>query len=159
SIQAMTAAGMRLQIMRRKVDDPEQLRLLGNLEEAIGTSIRRLRHLMFELRPPTLDREGLAPAIRMYLDEVPDEAPIEYRLDDRLTEQPSSHVRVILYRIVQEALTNARKHSGARTIEVVLAEREGGYMARVRDDGRGFDPDVASEAGHLGLPAMRERAD
>lgn len=67
SIQAITAAGMRLQILRRGLQDPDQLRLLDELEETVRLSIGRLRHLLFELRPPVLDNEGLSAALQMYL--------------------------------------------------------------------------------------------
>ena len=59
SIQAMTAAGVRLQLLRREIDEPEQIALLTDLQATIELSISRLRHLLFELRPPALDREGL----------------------------------------------------------------------------------------------------
>ncbi|MDX6563943.1 MAG: hypothetical protein QOD65_3757 [Gaiellales bacterium] len=158
SIQAMTAAGMRLQILRRKLEDGEQVKLLDELEETIQLSIARLRHLLFELRPPVLDNEGLSAALRLYMEEA-DDTSTHYRLEDKLRSQPVAETRVILYRIVQEALTNVRKHAGAATVTVALHEREGGYLARVTDDGAGFLPDDANPMpGHLGLAAMRERA-
>ena len=55
----MTAVGIRLQLLRRKLQEPEQLRLLGDVEATIELTISRLRHLLFELRPPALDRDGL----------------------------------------------------------------------------------------------------
>ena len=159
SIQAITAAGMRLQILRRKLDDPEQLKLLDELEETIRLSIERLRHLLFDLRPPVLDNEGLSAAVEMYLEDAGTDSAMRYRLDDRLRSQPSAQTRTILYRIVQEALVNVRKHASATTATVLLQEREGGYLVRVIDDGVGFAVDHAKPvAGHLGLAAMRERA-
>jgi PAS domain S-box-containing protein len=159
SIQAITAAGMRLQILRRSLDDPEQLRLLGELEQTIQLSIARLRHLLFELRPPALDNEGLSPALELYLDEVEDQAGTQYRLEDRLGSQPSADTRTILYRIAQEAITNVRKHAQAANATVSLHERGGGYLVRVADDGVGFAPDASQPTpGHLGLAAMKERA-
>jgi PAS domain S-box-containing protein len=158
SIQAMTAAGMRLQILRRTLADPEHLKLLDELEQTIQLSIARLRHLLFELRPPALDNEGLSAALRLYLDEADDDTT-SYHLEDKLRSQPTAETRVILYRIVQEALTNVRKHATATNVTVALQEREGGYLARVSDDGGGFLPDEANPVpGHLGLAAMRERA-
>jgi signal transduction histidine kinase len=159
SIQAITAAGIRLDILRRSIDDPGQLELLGELERTIQLSISRLRHLLFELRPPALDNEGLSAALAMYLDEIEDENEISWRLDDRLTTQPPAETRVILYRIAQEALTNARKHAQPSTVTVHLGEVARGYLVKVIDDGVGFSPDGAGPApGHLGLAAMRERA-
>jgi PAS domain S-box-containing protein len=159
SIQAITAAGMRLQILRRRLEDPEQLKLLDELEETIQLAISRLRHLLFELRPPVLDNEGLSAALGTYLEEV-DDPSTDYRLDDQLTVQPSPESRTILYRIVQEALTNVRKHAKAGRATVALQEVEEGFLARVSDDGVGFlAVDEEPVPGHLGLAAMRERAE
>lgn len=158
SIQAITAAGMRLQILRRKLEDPEQLELLDDLEQVIQLSIERLRHLLFDLRPPVLDNDGLSAAVEMYLQDAGQGSKIRYELENKLRSQPSSQTRTILYRIIQEALVNVRKHSDATTTTVYLQEREGGYFARVVDDGVGFAADEAKPvAGHLGLAAMRER--
>jgi signal transduction histidine kinase len=160
SIQVMTAAGMRLQILRRSLDDPEQLSLLRELDETVKLSISRLRHLIFELRPSALDNEGLSAALRAYLDEADATTATTYLLDDRLTSQPSEANRVVLYRITQEALTNVRKHARASHASVTLGSRDGGTYVTVRDDGVGFTPDIATaRPGHLGLAAIRERAE
>jgi PAS domain S-box-containing protein len=159
SIQAITAAGMRLQILRRKLHDPEQLKLLGELEQTIGLSIERLRHLLFELRPPVLDTEGLSAAVEMYLEDAAEGSETRYQLEDKLRSQPSAQTRTILYRIVQEALVNIRKHAVATDATVLLREQGGGYLVRIADDGVGFAVDQAKPiSGHLGLAAMRERA-
>ncbi len=150
---------MRLQILRKSLDDPNQLHLLDELEQTIQLSIARLRHLLFELRPPVLDHEGLSAAVEMYLHEAEGQSETRYRLDDHLTSQPSSETRTILYRIIQEALTNVRKHARASTATVSLDERDDGYSVRVIDDGIGFAGDSShAEPGHLGLASMRERA-
>ena len=60
-----------------------------------------------------------------------------------------------MYRVLQEALTNVARHSGARNVSVQLARRNGTVELRVQDDGKGF---AAENGGHLGLRGMRERA-
>jgi PAS domain S-box-containing protein len=160
SIQVMAAAGMRLQILRRSLDDPEHLSRLDELEHTIELSIARLRHLIFELRPPVLDLEGLAAALRMYAADVTAETGAEFELEDRLTSEPPESVRVILYRIAQEVLTNVRKHSAASRVKVRISDRDRGYEVRIEDDGVGFVPELADRRpGHLGLAAIRERAE
>jgi PAS domain S-box-containing protein len=161
SIQAMTAAGMRLQILRRLLDDPEQLRRLDDLEGAIGTSIARLRHLLFELRPIALDQEGLVAALQMYLDDAEAESGTTYVLEAMHGSDPPGETRIVLYRIAREILTNVRKHARAATATVTVGGRDGGYFLGVRDDGVGFgyDRDAPSRPGHLGLPTIRERAE
>src|SRR5262245_53267310 len=140
SIQAMTAAGLRLQLLRRELHEPKQLDLLRNLEETIELAISRLRHLLFELRPPALDREGLGVALDMYIEESRDQTPTVYLLEDNLRLQPNEEIRIILYRVAQEALTNVRKHARAKEAAVLLAQRDGGFLVRITDDGVGFSP-------------------
>jgi PAS domain S-box-containing protein len=161
SIQVMTAVGLRLEALRRRLTDPEALETLQPLEETVTSAISRLRNLMFELHPRVLDKDGLAPALRMYLERMSEQAQIEYALSNRLEQEPVLTVRTVLYRIAQEALVNIRKHADAKHVEVVLEPRDAGYAVRITDDGSGFDIAAAEREPprHLGLAAMRERAE
>lgn len=159
SIQAITAAGMRVQMLRRTLGNAREAAVLDELESTIQLSITRLRHLLFELLPPVLDDDGLSSALRTYLDQIANDSDTIFWLDDKLGAQPPPEARLILYRIAQEALTNIRKHSGAATVAVRLIELDGGFCVRVIDDGIGFDSNgLAAALGHLGLAGMRERA-
>lgn len=115
--------------------------------------------MLFDLRPPILDEEGLGPALRYFLDNS--EIDAEWSVNDELDTEPSTQTRLILYRIAQEALTNARKHAHADEIRVKLEERDGGMWMEISDDGVGYTPEgaVVAEPGHLGIAAMRERAE
>ena len=104
-------------------------------------AIARLRRLIFELRPPALDNEGLAAALPPILDEADETTTTTYRLKDHLTTEPPEAIRVILYRIAQEVLTNIRKHADAGTATVTLDARDAGYYVHVHDDGVGFTPE------------------
>lgn len=160
SVQKMTAVGLRLQTLRERETSEEQIDAIDRLERSVSLAIGRLRHLLFELRPPAIDLDGLAAALRDYLDDVRDEAGIEVQLDDRLATEPPPEIRMTAYRIAQEALTNARKHAQASRVDVLLRSVDGGILVRIRDDGLGFDADSLSgpAPGHLGFTAMRERA-
>ncbi len=160
SIQVMTAVALRLKALRRRVaEDPELAPHLDELEEVVREAIARLRGLLFELRPVVLDREGLGAALRQYLQTLESEG-IASSLETRLRAEPALETRVLLYRLAQEALMNVRKHSGAERVEVRVEERGEGVALRVRDDGAGFSPErQTGRAGHLGLLAMRERAE
>ncbi|HXF73152.1 MAG TPA: PAS domain S-box protein [Actinomycetota bacterium] len=159
-IQKMTAVGLRIEALRRRTRDPVTAAALDDLAGTVRLTIARLRHLLFDLRPPALDRHGLAPAIRQHLDLLGDELAPEVRLVDELVREPPPGLRTTAFRIVQEALANVRRHAGARAVEIRLAERGGDLHLVVRDDGRGFEPAaVVEEPGHLGLRAMRERAE
>jgi PAS domain S-box-containing protein len=159
SVQVMAAAALRLDMLRTKVQDPEQLTMIDRLTTTVRTSIDRLRRLMFELRPPALDREGLAAAVQTYLGRVEEESELDTELKNLLTEEPPERVRLVLYRVVQEAMTNARKHSEATLVRVRLEEKDDSVVATITDNGRGFEmgDSIESPAGHLGISAMRER--
>jgi signal transduction histidine kinase len=152
----MTAADIRAQALAHQIEDPELRQEAEELRDVIRSSVERLRHLLFELRPPTLDREGLVPALRACLG---DEDPVP-EIDDALPFEPPSELRAVLFRIAQEAIANARKHASATRIQVSIAALDGGVRLMVSDDGRGFDVGVidSPEPGHIGLPTMIERA-
>ena len=161
-IQVMAAAAVRLDMVERAVLGTSEQQTVDRAAETVQQAIGRLRHLVFELRPPALDREGLVVAIRQYLDRMVEDSGLQAVLHADLDTEPARETRTALYRIVQEALTNVRKHADARTIDVTVERQEGGVLARVRDDGVGFAPKVEahrSRPGHLGLQAMRERAE
>jgi signal transduction histidine kinase len=161
TIQVMTAVGMRLWGLRRALEDPQALSLVEQLEATVDEAIARLRSLLFDLRPPVLDAEGLAPAVRASLERLRDEAELDGRVVNGMSREPGPDTRVIVYRIIQEALANVRKHARARRVAVHLESSEGGCRVRVSDDGRGFSAEQLARAipGHIGLTAMRERAE
>jgi PAS domain S-box-containing protein len=160
SIQVMTAVGMRLAILRSRLgnDDDDDVK---KLEQTVETAIKRLRHLLFELRPAALDRDGLVPALREYLDMVLSEGGPVVSLDAALEREPVGDARVLVFRLLQEALQNIRKHAHASNVEISLSSQDGGVRVGIRDDGRGFEASAAASAppGHLGLASMRERAE
>ena len=161
SVQALTALVLRLGLLRGSIDDEEQREFLVNAEQTARNAISRLRHLVFELRPPALEHDGLAAALQLLLEDLRESTGIEYTLDDRLTGEPPDELRSIIYRIAQEALVNVRKHAGAHTVGVSLENGDGDVVVRVADDGRGLPPGAATyaEPGHIGLSVMRERAE
>jgi signal transduction histidine kinase len=155
-VQKMVVLKMRLELLAKA--NPG-LPDLNDAREAVLGTIRSMRHMLFDLRPPILDEEGLGPALRYFLDNS--EIDAEWSVDDELDTEPSTQTRVILYRIAQEALTNARKHAHADEIRVRLEQRDGGVWMEISDDGVGYIPEgaVVAEPGHLGIAAMRERAE
>ncbi|GHH63039.1 hypothetical protein GCM10017673_03240 [Streptosporangium violaceochromogenes] len=126
-------------------------RLLGELREGMDAVGQEIRELVYGLRPPTLDELGLAGAVRALAAEGGPRVAVETEGD--LSDLPAA-VEVAAYRIVQEALTNVRKHAGARSATVSL-RRGASLMIRVRDDGHG--PPERARSG-IGLISMRERA-
>ena len=160
SVQTMTALSLRVGLLKDRLGDPELAVEVERIESLAGKSVERLRRLIFELRPPALDRDGLAAAIRNYLDETSFGHGVERVLRNRLEREPSPAIRIAAFRIAQEALTNVTKHASARRIVLELENEGGGVLVRVVDDGRGFAAeDHAPLPGHLGLEGMRERAE
>jgi PAS domain S-box-containing protein len=161
SIQVMSAVDMRLQMLERQVDSSDAVAAIGEIKDTVQLAIDRLRHLLFELRPPVLDREGLAPALEIYLERMGSETGIGVELVDQMQTEPPPDLRAIAFRIAQEALSNVRKHANASRVVVNLSGSESGLSVRITDDGDGFDRSGVeiAEPGHLGLSTMRERAE
>lgn len=160
SIQVMASVSLRLQAMYS--DLPEgRYQAMDEIRQMVDQAIDRLRHLVFELRPPALDAKGLTAALRQYLERSGAEAGFDFRIEDRQEVEPPADVRTLVYRICQEAIANIREHADARLVEVTIAPKGSGLAVTIRDDGTGFDLAKASDPvpGHLGLIAMRERAE
>lgn len=123
-------------------------------------ALREMRLLVYELRPPDLQQEGLVGALHKRLNAVEKRAGIEARLITQglVTELPVE-LEENLYRIAQEALANTLKHANAQSVIIQLAAQENQVFLEIRDDGCGFDPAVAGENGGMGLTNMRERAE
>ncbi|MEX0658865.1 MAG: PAS domain S-box protein [Egibacteraceae bacterium] len=160
SIQVMTAVGMRLEVLKLHVTEPEALDLLGRLEETVRHSIDRLRTLMFELRPPELDRDGLPATLSLYLEATATDGLPRWEVVDHCTRELPGETLVVLYRIAVEAIVNVRKHAQASLLTVTLDDVDGGVRLQVRDDGLGFDTAGLAEIGphHVGTATMRGRA-
>jgi PAS domain S-box-containing protein len=160
AIQAMVAVTLQLQALGGRLRDPRSTELLKRLAATATESVGRLRQLVFELRPPLLDEVGLAAAIDQYARRAGELAGFVVQVSDESAGELPDELRVVAYRIVQEALANVRAHARAQRVAVRLEEVEGGVLARVSDDGAGFLPGLVERrpAGHLGLISMREQA-
>jgi len=161
SIQMLAAAIIRLGSIRHRISDPALSARLGEFSSLLGYSIESLRHLVFELRPPSLDREGLEAAFRESLAGWAGEANVSFTVTSNLATSPNIEERAVLFRIGQEALANVRKHARARSVSVSLQDDAEGILLRVADDGVGFTggPPVANGIGHIGVANMTERAE
>jgi tetratricopeptide (TPR) repeat protein len=139
-------------------DDPRrgELDCVGAGLAELGEDLRRLSH---DLHPATLERRGLAVALRDHCAEI--ERRHGPRVDLSLKGIEGSfppEAALGLYRIVQEALANTVRHAGAKTASVTLRATSTSARLTVTDDGRGFDPDAARRSGGVGLASLAERA-
>jgi signal transduction histidine kinase len=161
AIQAMVAVTLELQVLGGRLRDPAAHQLLERLKATATDSVGRLRQLVFELRPPLLDQVGLAAALEQYARRASELAGFTVQVSNEVRAELPAEVRVLAYRIVQEALANVRAHAKASRVAIRLEEADGGVLVRVSDDGVGFLPGVVERQqrrGHLGLVSMREQA-
>jgi signal transduction histidine kinase len=134
----------------------EQVTRIRTIAQA---ALDELRSLIFELRPPDLERDGLCGALRKHVDVVRQlqQREIELEVDDAAAGDPARDREIL--RIAQEALHNALRHAGASKVAVRLRRDDGVVRLEVADDGAGFDPGAPGLRGtHLGLTSMEERA-
>ncbi len=122
-------------------------------------TIGRLRRLLFQLTPPELQRHGLALSLRLLLETLQEDSGVRWELDNRLIEEPAPAAALVVYRIVQEALGNVRKHAGASSVRLRMAPGKGGVDVLIEDDGCGSAPATHNERGHLGVVGMGARAE
>jgi signal transduction histidine kinase len=130
---------------------------LAELREQVVATLQDVRRLAVELRPKALDDFGLVPALERLVATFAEQTGIETHLESRVREaRLPNEIETVLYRVVQEALTNVVKHARAEHVSVLLHARPGKVAVVIEDDGRGFSADVLSTDG-IGLVGMRER--
>ena len=122
----------------------------------------RLRNLSHDLHPAMLDDLGLLPSLNFLTQQVSQRAGIQVKLKEAMHGRLSPRLELVLYRVVQEALTNARRHSQAKKVDVRLCDDAGLVQCSVQDDGIGFDPKASlcrskNNRQGLGLVIARER--
>jgi signal transduction histidine kinase len=154
--QALTSILLGLTSIRAAASDEEAEQAEAEVRGLVVQALQDVRALAVELRPAALDDFGLGPAIERLGETFAERSGIDTLVQANLDRRLTSEVEITIYRVVQEALTNIVKHSGAEHVSVVLTDREGGVAATIDDDGRGFDSGTV-RADALGLLGMRER--
>jgi signal transduction histidine kinase len=144
--------------------DPDAWR--AALEDSVAqldTEIANVRGIISDVRPAVLDELGSAAAVAALADRFHSreiDVTLRVDLDYEAGRAPTRHddkLETALYRITQEAMTNALKHSGAESLSVEIVEADGHIDIRVRDEGRGYDPSEHTDG--FGLLGMRERVE
>ncbi len=157
--QALTAIRLDLEAVTRALAPETPSRTRQRLTEAtwlVEELLTQIRDLALALRPGMLDDLGIVPTLSWYLTEYAQRTGVKCTLDAAsLSERLPAEVELVLYRIVQEALTNSARHADAGHVNVCLSFQPGIIRATVEDDGRGFE----ARQGGLGLLGMQERAE
>jgi two-component system NarL family sensor kinase len=134
--------------------------LAGTLREAAGavrTSMGGLRSLLIDIFPPSLRSSGLGAALRDLVATLGGRGlEIDLDIDEAAAHRLPPEDQETVFRIVQELLRNAVRHSGAATVTVTLGSTTYGVQVSVIDDGVGFDPLLAGAEGHFGLSLVRD---
>jgi PAS domain S-box-containing protein len=158
--QALFSMGLTTRSLELLLDtDPAAGRAkLAELRELQKDALAEMRTLIFELRPASLETDGLVQALRNHAAAVRARTGLEVSVDADIAERPPLAIEEALYRIGQEALHNVVKHANAERSVISLSGGRDGLRMSISDDGTGFDPEDVPR-GHLGLVGMRQRAE
>lgn len=159
SVQALAAVDLRLGLLGRRLEEqsPGLLETLGPVQESVSRASDRLRALLFDLETPDL-ADSLSNALRRAAIELFRGTEILTAIDDEDEPLATMGTRAVAYRVAHEAMINVRKHSGARRVELRLAEEGDGLLMVIADDGVGLPPGLVESApGHYGLTSMHDR--
>jgi signal transduction histidine kinase len=157
--QLLVAVHLALAELALELPQPQQTQVAG-IKELLNQVEKHLRRYSHELRPTILDDLGWIPAIRFLAEGISKRANLPIHIDATDSGRLPNTIETTLYRIVQEALTNAVKHAKASNVWIRAWRENLVVCCSIRDDGRGFDssaPHAAPDRKGLGLIAMQER--
>ncbi len=164
--QQVAVMAMRLSYIRNMVlQDPQKARVeIEKVEELAQRTSREIRNMLFTLRPLLLETSGLGPAIDEMMRNIAESDGIEMHLAgaDAGTILNGA-AQSVVFAIIEEALSNVRKHAEAERVDVRLWQEDDLFVVQIMDDGRGFDPQSDNHEsvarGSLGMTNMHERAE
>jgi PAS domain S-box-containing protein len=161
--QSLTSLMLGLGTIEKEAEKPEFIRSrAAELKHMTDHVLEDIHRIAVNLRPASLDHLGLTAAVEQFSKAFTQDTHIPIRLKTvgfREDERLPHDFETTLFRIVQEALTNVVRHAGASQVDVVLERRDDSMLVIVEDNGKGFDPELVRENGHLGLLGMQERAE
>lgn len=158
--QSLYSVSLYADAARLAIADGEIEETVNNIQELRNMAreaMLDMRLLIFELHPPILEEEGLTVALQTRLESVEARSGIKTVFEVKEDRRLPIHIESELYRIAQEALTNAVKHARAKVIQVQLHFSEKKFRMILWDNGIGFDPKNTSHGGGLGLRSMQQR--
>jgi signal transduction histidine kinase len=156
-LQDLTYALQSLQVLRRRPEGADRAAETGRQIEALKRAVGGLRDAIYDLRLESIRERPLARAVESIVElnrQISDGCEFELVVDDGFPATISGAAGIEVVRVVQEALANVRRHSGARHAAVTLGMVNGNVLVEIEDDGRGFGPETSYG---MGLTGMRER--
>ena len=143
----------------------EKARMLEPIVSMIQESVKEIRRIQADLRPPMLDDLGVLASLPWLFREFQGVYP-DIRIEKHIQAEEGDipeDLKMVVYRVLQEALNNIGKHSGAKRVAISLGKLENGIELQIHDNGRGFDPQEAlakdQERKGMGLASMKERVE
>lgn len=160
--QELAAAKMIMDGILAKDSSPAMRKASGDASQLVDRAIQQVRTISHLLHPPLLDEVGLVSALRWFLDGLSERSGIEIQLQVAPSDlgRLKSEVETAIFRIIQEAVTNIFRHSGAKKSIISLVERDGSIVVTVRDDGKGVEEQViqlSPDSLGIGIGGMRQR--
>jgi PAS domain S-box-containing protein len=161
--QELAVARMMLETIVQKNSSQAKKHAADEASDIIDRAIQQVRSLSHLLHPPLLDEVGLLSALQWFVEGMTKRSGIETLLDIQPADFPRlpADLETAIFRIIQEALTNVFRHSGARKAWITLTKEEGRIVVMVRDDGKGVSEQVSAlQPGSLGVGVggMKQRA-
>jgi signal transduction histidine kinase len=158
AVLSISLSNMRRKLPASAIELREAVTKVQNEARQLAEELRNLSH---ELHPGILRQLGLIPALSIYREEFQQNTGIETELDTSSISSPipqiSTELSLCLYRVAQEALRNAARHSCAKKIRITIGREVGNLFLCIKDDGCGFNVEKARTAGGLGLLSIDER--
>jgi signal transduction histidine kinase len=154
--QALTSILLGVKAIRAASTPADAERAESDVRSQVVQALQDVRALAVELRPAALDDFGLVAALERLAETFQARSGLETLVQANIDGRLPPEIETVLYRVVQEALTNVIKHAGAEHVSIVLRSRNGSVAATIDDDGRGFVQEDVRD-GALGLLGMRER--
>ncbi len=157
-VLAMRAAALKNRLEKGKAHIEELASEMEKLEEMARQAHSQIRELILQIRPATLENEGLGPAMEEYVKNTAESEgwQVTARIDHNI--RPDGMVSESLFRIAQEALNNISKHASADKVEVDLGREDDSITMEISDNGKGFDLTRTIRPTAIGLSGIRERS-
>lgn len=165
--QILTSLKMNLSLLRRQIEDKskniqphEIIEEINATNSMIDKAVKRVRKLITQLRPELLDKLGLIAALEWYSQEFSNDTKIDCEFTSNTEELVLGQKKdLAIFRIVQEALTNTAKHSGASKVKISIEKNDTRVVLEIKDNGKGITEEDMKGEKSFGLLGMRERAD
>ncbi|WP_431804159.1 sensor histidine kinase [Halobacillus andaensis] len=160
--QSLANVMLRSDLVERIFDErgaAEALVEMRNVRKLVRSALYDVRRIIYDLRPMALDDLGLIPTLKKYLATIEEYNKLQINFTSPGRERRlESKYEVAIFRLIQEAVQNAVKHAEADSIDVKVELRNEKTRIVIKDDGKGFDPEVKKDKS-FGLMGMRERVD